>query len=170
MWISLAVAAISLAADQLSKQWVTRVLQPVGDIPLWDGVFHLTYARNIGAAFSMLEGQLWFFVLFTLAASVAILYVTFRYRNSLPILLRITLGLILGGAVGNLIDRLLYGYVIDFLYFKLINFAIFNIADCCVVIGSILLGIYILFFYDKEKGNKEASHGDGDTLPASDRE
>ena len=69
----------------------------------------------------------------------------------------VTLGLICGGALGNAIDRLRFGYVIDFIYVKLINFAIFNVADSCIVIGGILLGIYVIFIYKEPEKNKAAT-------------
>lgn len=164
MWISFVVAVLALLGDQLSKLWVTRVLQPVQDIPLWDGVFHFTYARNTGAAFSILEGKQWVFILFSSLAVVALVLYLVRTRKEKGIFLRISLGLLLGGAIGNLIDRILYNYVIDFLYFKLINYPIFNVADCCVVIGALLLGVYILFLHDKGQ-HKEAANADHNPAP-----
>ena len=165
MWLSLLVAALTLAVDRITKLWAYYVLQPIQDIPLWEGVFHLTYARNTGAAFSFLAGKQWILIVFTLIAVGIMGYFLVRYRSGMGRFLRTILGLLLGGAIGNLIDRIVYGYVIDFLYFKLINFAIFNVADSCLVIGAILLGIYILFFHDRGAAQREKANGNED-LPS----
>lgn len=149
MILSIVIAAVVLAADQLTKHWAQNILQPILDIPLWDGVFHFHYARNTGAAFSMLEGQSWVFYIFTVVV-VAVMgwYLVKNFRTMHP-LLKVNLGLIIGGAVGNFIDRVMLGYVVDFLYVKIINFAIFNVADSALVVGCILLAVYILFIHDK---------------------
>lgn len=85
-------------------------------------------------------------------------------------LLKVALGLVIGGALGNFIDRITLGYVVDFLYFKLINFAIFNVADSALVVGCILMGIYILLIHDRYtrqmKRPEEGDHGAGDDQPA----
>ena len=94
----------------------------------------------------------------------------FRHRRDMHPLLRVALGLVIGGALGNFIDRVTLGYVVDFLYFKLINFAIFNVADSALVIGCILMGIYILAVHERYtrqmKQPEEGEHGPGDDQPA----
>ncbi len=170
MIISVAIAVVALVVDQLTKFWAQHSLQPVRDIPLWDGVFHLHYARNTGAAFSMLEGHNWLFFIFTVVVVAGMVWYLFRHRRDMHPLLRVALGLIIGGALGNFIDRVTLGYVVDFLYFKLINFAIFNVADSALVIGCILMGIYILFIHEKytHRANQpgEEEHGAGNNQPA----
>ena len=153
--ITIIIAIIFIIADQLTKLWVLNNLMPVRDIPIIDGVLHLHYAENTGAAFSMLEGMQWLFSSIAIIASIAIIIFVLTRKNKLHILATISAGLIVSGAIGNLIDRIRFGYVIDFVYVKIINFAIFNVADSCVVVGSILLSIYILFIHDKlqEKEN-----------------
>lgn len=106
-------------------------------IPLIEGVFHLTSHRNRGAAFGILQNQRWFFILITVLIVVGIVYYLRRLGRSKP-LISYALALILGGAVGNFLDRLLNGEVVDFLDFTLINYPIFNIADSAIVIGVCL--------------------------------
>jgi signal peptidase II len=164
MLIPLILAALMLVFDQASKYWAVHVLKPLVDIPLWEGVFHFHYAENTGAAFSMLQEQSWVFYVFTMVAVGGMLYYLFRYRRGMHPLLRVALGLMMGGALGNFIDRVRLGYVVDFLYFRLINFAIFNIADSALVIGCVLMAVYVLFFHEKymekRKALKEgAAHG-----------
>ncbi|MBN2878080.1 MAG: signal peptidase II [Clostridia bacterium] len=146
------IAVVVLALDRLSKLWVLSSLKDVGDIPFIDGILHWHYAENTGAAFSLMDGVKWFpivvAVLAGLLAAGAFIY-TFTRKYKMHALEIISIGLIAGGAVGNLIDRVQFGYVIDFIYFKLINFAIFNIADSALVVGSILMALYILFMHEK---------------------
>ena len=145
--ITIIITAVIVALDQISKFFVLRDLKPIVDMPIWDGVLHLHFARNTGAAFGMLPGLKWVFM------GVAILFViaTFIFviinRKKIDLLALVSLGLICGGAIGNVVDRIRLGYVVDFIYVKIINFAIFNVADSCIVIGGILLGIYVLFIY-----------------------
>lgn len=143
--------AISLIAlDQMSKLWVVKNFQLFDTKPLINDIFHLTYVRNKGAAFSLLENQRWFFIIVTLAAIgiLSYFFIVF-YKKEKYTLLKITMVLIFSGAVGNLIDRIRFSYVIDFFDFRAINFAIFNVADSFVVVGAILLG-YCLLFINKE--------------------
>lgn len=153
------VAIILIAADQFSKLWVVQTLKPVKDIPIIDGILHFHYAENTGASFSMLQGARLLFIIVSAVAAIYIVYYVLSRKRKLHTLEIISLALILGGSVGNLIDRVRLGYVIDFIYVKIINFAIFNVADSCVVVGAILLSIYILFIYDKytEKIKNEES-------------
>lgn len=170
MLVSLAIAAAALVLDQLTKYWAQTSLQAAGDIPLWEDVFHFHYARNTGAAFSMLEGHNWLFFIFTVVVVAGMGWYLFRHRRDMHPLLRVALGLVIGGALGNFIDRVTLGYVVDFLYFKLINFAIFNVADSALVIGCILMGIYILAVHERYtrqmKQPEEGEHGPGDDQPA----
>ena len=149
-WIFATVAILGIVIDQLSKYMATRFLLPVGDVALWKDVFHLHYAMNTGAAFGIMPGQRWFFYAFTVIGVGVMLFLFIRNRKKTGFLFTLASALIVGGAIGNLIDRVRLGYVVDFFYFKLINFAIFNVADTCVVIGTILLAIYLVFLYDRK--------------------
>ncbi|NLG36846.1 MAG: signal peptidase II [Clostridiales bacterium] len=165
MILTFAVAAIVLLLDRLTKMWVLGTLKPVGDIPLWEGVFHFHYTENTGAAFGMLPGFRWVFLALSAAAALIIAGWVIYRRRGLHWLAYMTLGLILGGAVGNLIDRIRFGYVLDFLYFKLIDFAIFNVADMGLVAGSILLGVYLLFIHERHThGGKDTGDSGGETV------
>lgn len=137
MFLYLLLAVLMVVVDQLIKLWTVRVLMPIGSIPIIEGVFHLTYVENTGAAFSMLEGRQGFFILITLAAFgfVAYLYKTGMIKGVLG---NLCMAFIVGGAIGNFIDRLRLGYVVDLFDFCLINFAVFNFADICITIGGAL--------------------------------
>ena len=144
--IMMIATVILIVADQLTKMWAVTQLHNVERvISVIDGVFEFRYAENPGVAFSMLEGQRWIFIPVTLVIGGIILAMMLRSPLRRYPLFNITCVLILSGAIGNLIDRIAYGYVIDFLYFRLIDFPIFNFADCCVVIGAILLFIFVIF-------------------------
>ncbi len=144
--IALGLAALLVAADQLIKYFVVAYLQPVGAVSVIDNLIDLVYYENTGMSFGMFEGARWIFVIFTAIAMVVMVYLLFRNKNEKK-LYYISIALIIGGGIGNMIDRILYGYVID--YFRLSFFPpICNFADYCVVIGAILFAVYVLFFSD----------------------
>lgn len=133
--------------DQLIKALV-RAKMPLGtSIPLWPGVFELDHVQNDGIAFSMLAGQTWIITLASAAIMLGIVLSERRAKGGVERFSGIALGLALGGALGNLIDRLFrHGLVTDFLYFKAINFPIFNVADMAISIGICLLAIRSFLF------------------------
>lgn len=134
-WI---VAIIALILDQITKYLVVINFENVGDtFPLWQGVFHLTYVQNTGAAFSSFQGGAGWLKWLSLLVSVGLMI--FAWREKLSKIEQLAYGFILAGALGNGIDRFFFGYVVDFLDFRLINFPVFNIADICVNIGIIFL-------------------------------
>lgn len=144
--VSFISITLLIGIDQLTKWWATVQLYDANQvIPVIDGVFEFHYAQNTGMAFSMLEGQRWIFIPVTILVCAVIGLMILRSPLRRYKLFTITCVLILSGAVGNLIDRIAYGYVVDFLYFRLIDFPIFNFADCCVVIGAGLLFLFVLF-------------------------
>jgi len=106
--------------------------------------------QNTGAAFSMLSGNNIFFVLIVSIMCLFLVYILFSKKYFTGKLEKISLALILGGAISNLIDRIAFAYVRDFIYLKFINFAVFNIADIAITIGAILIIISMLFFQKKE--------------------
>ncbi|MBQ3076223.1 MAG: signal peptidase II [Clostridia bacterium] len=132
-----------LVIDRLVKQWCVDVLMPIGTIPFWKDVLHFTYAENTGAAFSMLAGQRKLLTVLPVAALFLLLFLYLRRVYAHP-LTDLAFPLIMGGAIGNLIDRVQYGYVVDFLEIRLFKFAIFNIADCAISVGAALLVLYLL--------------------------
>ncbi len=154
-FVYIAVIAVAFAADRLVKLWAAGPLvsQYGGSLPLIQNVFHFTYAENRGAAFSMLQGQKWLLIGVTGAICLVGIYYLFFSKRRLPVLPSIAIALALGGALGNLYDRMVLGYVINMLDFCLINFAVFNVADSCVNVGVVLLAIWMIFFEEKDKRN-----------------
>jgi signal peptidase II len=138
--LELVLVALVIGADQLTKYVTDIYLVPLGtSVPLWKGVFQFTSAHNTGAAFGILEGGRWAFLIIGAVAIIAILVFLIKYRSRMHRLLRVCLTLILAGAIGNMIDRVALGYVRDMLDFTLINFAVFNVADSAVTIGAMML-------------------------------
>ncbi|WP_373479631.1 signal peptidase II [Geminocystis sp.] len=132
------VAITALILDQITKYLITKNFQNVGEtFPLWEGVFHLTYVQNTGAAFSFFRGGAGWLRWLSLLVSLGLMI--FAWREKLSKVEQLAYGFILAGALGNGIDRFLFGYVVDFLDFRLINFPVFNIADMCINIGIIFL-------------------------------
>ena len=139
-----------LAADILSKLWTVNVLKADGSIPLINGIFHLTYVENRGAAFGMLQNGRIFFIVITVFLLVAAVYFAPKIFGKSKTL-DFGAVFVLAGALGNLIDRILRGFVVDMLDFCLIDFPVFNIADIFVCIGAFLICVYILFFDGSSK-------------------
>lgn len=142
-WLLFLLAAVLVGLDRLTKFLVETRMTLGQDIPVLGPLLHLLYLRNDGAAFSQLRGMQWLLIPFTCAmvAVCAWALAAGRVRTRLG---RFSLALIIAGGVGNLIDRIATGEVVDFLYIKLINFAVFNVADCCVVVGAVLLCLSFL--------------------------
>ena len=130
---------IFLLIDQITKGLVNIYMDVNESIKIFD-FLSLTYVHNIGAAFSMLEGARWLFIILGIIA-LNIIYIFFIKDKNLSNFEIITYALLLSGIIGNLIDRILYGYVIDFIDFTIFDFAIFNLADSFIVISVILLGV-----------------------------
>ncbi|MDX1933922.1 MAG: signal peptidase II [Capsulimonadales bacterium] len=134
------VIAIGIVAlDQAVKAWTRATLPVGGTIPLWKDVFELSHAQNQGMAFSLLEGQRWPLAGAAILVAGVIIVAQRRMADRTPLLLGLALAMPLGGAVGNLIDRLRFGFVTDLFYFKLINFPVFNVADAAITVGMALL-------------------------------
>ena len=131
--------------DQITKALAEARLKIIGD------AFVFSYLRNSGAAWGMLSGKINLFLVFTVIVMLIVTYVIINLpatRKYTPLL--ITCTLLVSGAVGNFIDRVRFGYVRDFIYFKLINFPVFNVADCYVTVSVALLIILILFVYKED--------------------
>lgn len=151
-------AAIALGAvvlDQITKAFVSSHYA-VGDARALFPGLRLYYTKNDGAAFSILSGHRWLFLWFSMLAMGLIVYLLIRYSRRHP-LLTVSLAMVLGGGLGNLIDRVLYGSVVDFLDFTFMRFAVFNVADIFVTCGAVALGVYLLFVEPRvEKRLREA--------------
>ena len=153
-----------MAADQLVK-YLVRANIPLGtSLPFLPGIMELTYWQNTGAAFSLFSEHTWVLTLISAVVSLVILGVLVKRVVAHPFGVA-SLSVVLAGAVGNLIDRVAFGYVTDMFNFQFMRFAVFNVADVCVVCGGIAFCIYFLFFYDK----LEKKEGDGDDARAADR-
>ncbi len=148
------VAALIVALDQGVKLWGIEVLKPIGKIPVIPGVFNLRFTENTGAAFSILQGKTAFLIIIPLLAVAAMIYVLISKCIKSKIgSWGITL--ILAGAIGNLIDRIFRGAVVDMFDFELIRFPVFNVADIAVTIGAILFFIFAIFIYDDKSEKKK---------------
>lgn len=144
------IAAVIL--DQLTKYLAVLHLKNQNSFVLIRGVFELHYLENRGAAFGMMQDMRLFFIAGALIISAAVLLLYGRMPDTKRyVYMRICAVLLCAGAIGNLIDRIVHGYVIDFFYFKLIDFPIFNVADCYVVVACILFVILILFYYKDDE-------------------
>ena len=148
------ILSISLIViDQLVKWWV-RASIPLGtSIPFLPCLMDLTYTQNTGAAFSSFSGMTWLLTLVSLGASVAV--AALLWKGYFPGKWgKLSLALILAGAVGNLIDRAFLGFVTDMFETTFMNFAVFNVADICVVVGGLLMAVYVLLLWDRDKEKK----------------
>ena len=144
IWILIAIIVGSVGLDQLTKWLTVHNLELYESFPLWEDVLHFTYVQNEGMAFGMLDESRWVFMTFSSVAIVALSIYLFRFRPPSK-WMQVAIAMIIGGGVGNMIDRIFLGYVIDFIDFTLINFAVFNIADSFVCVGAgMLIGYLVL--------------------------
>lgn len=154
MIVQFLTVVLLTALDQITKLWAVKSLRPFGEIPIIEGVFNLRYVENTGAAFSILQGKTFLLTVIPIVACVFMVYILLTKKiNSRLGSWGITL--IFSGALGNLIDRIFRGAVVDMFDFELINFPVFNVADICVTVGAVLFFIYAIFFYDKAEKKDE---------------
>ena len=135
-----------VALDQWTKFLVLENIPLYGHVDAIPGLFHLTYVQNTGAAFSAFAGAQWLFALIFVVLTVAIFLEYFWKRQPFTTAERWLIAAIYGGGVGNMIDRLRFGYVVDMINLDFMNFAVFNVADCFITCGCILLLIHLAFF------------------------
>lgn len=137
--------------DQFTKYIIINNMTLYDSIPVINNIFEIHYIQNSGAAWGILANHQLLFIICTILVILFGIYIYFRCINFEQLrAFRYLLVLILAGAVGNLVDRIRFRYVIDFLYFKLINFPVFNVADCYVTIGFFLMIILVFFKYSDE--------------------
>lgn len=158
LYAVLVLALVGL--DQLVKFLVRAYIPLGGDVPFLPHILQLTYVQNTGAAFSIFSQHTWILTVVSLVVSVALVVLLLKKVFPHPLAM-LTLSLVLAGAVGNLIDRALFGYVTDMFQTLFIHFAVFNVADICVVCGALLGAVYYLWFYEKYD-RKGGDHGDAD--------
>lgn len=150
-WGICLLTVLLVALDQWTKVLAVAGLKDKDPFVIWDGVFELHYLENRGAAFGMMQGQQTFFLVMGIVVFIAVIYLfksMSRDAKFWPV--RLIAVCILAGAWGNMIDRVRLSYVVDFFYFKLIDFPIFNVADIYVSVGTAVLVLLILFYYKDE--------------------
>ncbi|MCI8491111.1 MAG: signal peptidase II [Lachnospiraceae bacterium] len=151
LWIGMIGMILLIALDQITKSLAVSHLKNAPAIPLIPGVFELSYLENQGAAFGILQGQKTFFVVLTITALIILFFLYVRIpRETHYGYLRLLLVLFISGAVGNFIDRCMHDYVIDFFYFSLINFPVFNVADIYVTMAAVFMIVLFCFYYKEE--------------------
>lgn len=154
----LAIAAFVVVLDQISKSWVRSHLEFGETVPLV-GCLSFTYVRNTGSAFGLFANQAFLLTLVAIVGLVVILLL-YRYLSKFSILGVSALGLVFGGALGNLIDRLRFGYVTDFIDVRLwgdFHWPTFNVADSAITVGSIVLAVFILLVFRKGDGKSSGA-------------
>ena len=154
-------AALLIGLDQLTKWWALTYLQPVGSISIIPGLLDFTYVENRGAAFGILQNQQVLLLVLTTMVMVFMLFCVGKKWVTHPLGL-VAVGMVVAGGLGNNIDRLFRGYVVDFLDVRpLFSFPVFNVADCVITVGVVILAIYLLFFEEKEPNRpiKKGSEG-----------
>ena len=165
LWILISLAVVSL--DQISKYLAVVYLQPLGSVPFIKNLLDFTFVVNRGAAFGILSDHRWVYISISILAILAMICILLFYAER-TVFLEIAVALMLGGGIGNMIDRLLLGYVIDFLEFPFVNFAIFNIADSCVCVGAVLMSLYMIKHeFKKDKAHAALSNKAKDDTHAS---
>lgn len=151
---SVVIFFVLLLIDQLTKLWAVKILKPIGSIKIIHNVLEIYYVENRGAAFGIMQNKQWFFLVITLAVLVGLLWISGKIpeeKHFIP--LKVCLYFVGAGAIGNMIDRVFRKYVVDFIYFSLINFPVFNVADIYVTLSAVFLAILLLFKYKEEDLN-----------------
>ena len=155
------LAAALVGLDQWVKYLVVQTI-PLGEhVPFLPHLLDLTYVQNTGAAFSLFSSHTWLLTVISLVMSILLALAVWKplFRHPAG---RAALTLLLAGAVGNLIDRALQGYVVDMFHVLFMEFAVFNVADICVVVGGFAAVIYYLFFYEKLEGQSKGPAPSGE--------
>lgn len=135
-----------VALDQLTKLWVLENIPLYTQIPALPGIFHLTYVQNTGAAFSSFQGMRWLFMLIFIAFFVGIVWEFSKKRLPFTAFDRWCIVTVFGGGLGNMIDRVRLGYVVDMIEVEFMSFPVFNVADCVICVGCFLLMAHLVFF------------------------
>lgn len=142
------LSAIIVVLDQITKYWAINTLRASGVLTIIPNFFRLVYVENFGAAFGILQNRRWVFIVITSIVILSIILFLIRNYHKMNMLMRIGLAMLLGGAIGNFIDRVRLGYVVDFFSFRLFNvyeFPVFNVADIFIVVGTIFIVALVLF-------------------------
>ena len=144
------IAAAVIVLDQYFKYWITTNISYGMDMAFLPGILHLTNVNNTGAAFSFLRDSTWLLIVITFVFIVAL--IVYLIKGKQTVASRICIAAVIGGAVGNFIDRVRLGYVVDMFEVEFMHYAIFNVADCFIVVGVIVF--CILFIFSEAKAEK----------------
>ena len=159
MIINILIIVLCIAADQLTKICAAANLKDISTLPIIKNILHFTYVENRGAAFGMLADHRWVFMILSVVGIAAIfVYLTVTKPKSWW--MRLALCFIVGGGVGNMIDRIARGYVIDFIDCRFINFYVFNVADSFVCVGCAMFIIAVIIDEVRERKLKKSAGED----------
>ena len=163
------LTVILVAIDQLVKFLVRANIPLGGHVSFIPHVLELTYVQNTGAAFSLLAEHTWILTLISVLVVIVMVIALWKKVLTHPLGV-VPAVLVLSGGLGNLIDRIAFGYVTDMFRTLFMNFAVFNVADICITVGAVWLAVYVLFGYEKleKKSKKEAPSHDGTDLSSDD--
>lgn len=170
--LSAIIIVVAVILDQFTKYLVVQNIPLRGSVPFIDGFMKFYYTRNTGAAWSIMDGSGWeraILLTVSLIAMGAMLFMLIKYYRR-HILLTISLSAVFGGALGNMIDRIALGYVVDFLSTEFIEFPTFNIADSFITIGAVLMAVYIIFFDAKAEAKIKAEQAEQTQKPENSSE
>lgn len=175
--LAIIIVILAVVSDQITKYFVVQAANPVNGASDWTQEFiphvlSFSYAENKGGGWSILNGGGWERVVLlgtSLVAMGLIIYILIKFYKRHP-LINVALSMILGGAIGNMIDRFRLEYVIDFLTTEFMDFPIFNIADCFVTVGAVLLAIYVIFFDAKVEKRLAAEKSASEIIPEASAE
>ena len=151
--LALIIVLVTVFLDQISKHFVVLYLKGQRPLTIIEGLLSFTYVENRGAAFGILQNKKLFFVAVTVVTLIILMYIFLRYYKHLNLWTISSLSMIMGGTIGNFIDRMSLDYVVDFIslrFFNRYNFAVFNLADTFIVVGAIMLMLYIMIFEPKK--------------------
>jgi|GEM_PF-393290 len=159
--MTVVIVVLIVLLDQITKYLAVTYVKPQISVPLIEGVFNFTYHENKGAFLGLFADNRWVFLIASTVAIIAMTVYLIKAKN-VHILVRISVAMLIGGGIGNMIDRTVLGYVIDFLDAAIIRFPIFNVADSFITIGAGLMIVYLLFFELKsgKKGRTSADVSD----------
>ncbi len=155
MMIYFFIIAVLIILDQVTKYFAVNYLKGNESKVLIDKFLELTYVENRGAAFGILQGRSIFFIIITITVCSFIVYYMLKNYHTTSTLMKLSLSFVVAGAIGNLIDRIIREYVVDFIFVRFwgyYDFPVFNVADICVVVGAVLIMLIVIF--DKDAGKK----------------
>lgn len=161
----LAITAVLVGIDQFTKWLAVLSLKDAPPVSWIPQLLGFSYVENEGAAFGILQGARWFFLVLTGVTMTAVLMLLLFGNFRRYTMFNISATLIVAGGFGNFIDRLIHGYVVDFIEFLFIDFPVFNVADCYIVVGSVLLLIFFCFIYDEKTVKTEKTEGTHGSSP-----